>query len=127
MPRSAEIFVRPFLCGASMLVALYCWGDSLAKPAGGSRPAEATSTWRRTAKGWEDRRGWLPPAPSFQPALSPVLVAAFQLLASLLALLAGDLRNDRRNLQQTCTESPTDCHYSWKPAAGPCPQQFAAA
>ena len=45
-----------------------------------------TEAWRHTAIGWESARRWSQ-SPAPWPPLSPVVVAAFQLLASILALL----------------------------------------
>jgi len=53
----------------------------------GARRRQPTR-WIRTVDGWELRESLSPPAPSFTPALHPLVVAAAELLLSLAALTA---------------------------------------
>jgi hypothetical protein len=103
--------VQPFLGGLTILAGLLLWG-SVADPPGRPDNADAaSSTWRRTADGWEDTRSWSHPAAGYRPGLDPAVVALWQLLASLLALVAWAPGRRGTFFQDRCTDSAARRHY----------------
>ena len=69
-----------------------------------------TSTWVRTADGWESPSAWESPGPVVsRPTLHPLLVTGFQLSASLFALVAfpGALSAAERRRAETDSEAGT--------------------
>jgi hypothetical protein len=106
--------VQPFLGGLIVLSVAFLAGGPLKHDDDEMNQLPQPSTWRRTINGWENTRFWQPPPASFRPSLQPVVVAAFEVLASLLALLAFQRTPERDGdfFADCCTDSAGQRHYS---------------